>query len=187
MQFETERLILREFVAEDWRRVMAYQADPRYQRYYPEMESTPERAREFVGVFLEQQKETPRSKFQLAVCLKAGGGLIGNCGVRMDRADAHQADLGYEIDPEHWGRGYASEAARRMAGFAFDELRLHRLWSWCIAENAASAHVLEKLGMRLEGRQRENDYFQGRYWDTLLYGMLEEEWRAVWGGGGSYA
>lgn len=182
MQLETERLILREFVEQDWQAVMAYQADPRYQRFYPEAESTPEKAREFVGMFLEHQSENPRLTYQFAVCLKPGGELIGNCGVRLSEGGSHKADLGYELNPEYWGAGHASEAARRMARFAFDELGLHRLWSWCIAENTASRRVLGKLGMRQEGRRRDHEYFRGRYWDTLLYGMLEEEWCARIGG-----
>ncbi len=65
-----------------------------------------------------------------------------------------------------------------MVRFGFEELGLHRIWSWCIADNVASARVLEKTGMRREGRQRETDWFKGRWWDTLLYGLLEDEWRA---------
>jgi RimJ/RimL family protein N-acetyltransferase len=41
-----------------------------------------------------------------------------------------------------------------------------------------SARVLEKLGMRQEGRLRENEYYKGRWWDTLLYAILEDEWEA---------
>lgn len=54
----------------------------------------------------------------------------------------------------------------------------HRVSSWCIAENAASARVLERVGLQLEGRLRENGYFKGRWWDTLIYGLLEAEWKA---------
>ena len=46
-----------------------------------------------------------------------------------------------------------------------------------IADNRGSARVLEKLGMRLEGRFRENEYFKDRWWDTLMYGILESEWK----------
>ena len=65
-----------------------------------------------------------------------------------------------------------------MVQFGFTELHAHRVWSWCIAENVSSAHVLEKLGMRAEGRLREKEYFKGRRWDTLLFAILEYEWRA---------
>jgi ribosomal-protein-alanine N-acetyltransferase len=50
--------------------------------------------------------------------------------------------------------------------------------SRCIAENVGSARVLEKLGMQREGQLRENEWFKGRWWDTLMYGLLEGEWRA---------
>jgi RimJ/RimL family protein N-acetyltransferase len=62
--------------------------------------------------------------------------------------------------------------------FGFTELGLHRIWSWCIADNLGSAHVLEKVGMRLEGRQRDKEHFKGRWWDRLLYAILQDEWRA---------
>ena len=56
---------------------------------------------------------------------------------------------------------------------------MHRISSWCIADNTASARVLERLGLRQEGRLRENEHFKGRWWDTLLFGLLESEWRAA--------
>ena len=62
-----------------------------------------------------------------------------------------------------------------MVAYGFSELGLHRISSWCIADNVASARVLEKVGFQLEGRLRENEYFKGRWWDTLLYGLLESE------------
>ena len=65
-----------------------------------------------------------------------------------------------------------------IINFGFQELKLHRISSQCIADNAASARVLEKVGLRLEGRLRENEYFKDRWWDTLQYGLIESEWRA---------
>jgi len=182
MELTTERLILREFRQDDWHAVMVYQSDPRYLRYGPWTERTPEAVQAFVQMFLSNQQEQPRRKFQLAITLKSTRQLIGNCGIRLGSpamldAESHEADIGYELSPEHWGQGYATEAARLIVQFGFTELHLHRIESWCIADNAASAHVLEKLGMRLEGRQREKEYFKGRWWDTLLYGMLDDEWR----------
>jgi ribosomal-protein-alanine N-acetyltransferase len=178
MILTTERLILREFSASDWPAVLAYQSNPLYLRYYEWTARTPQEVREFVQMFLAQQQEDPRRKFQLAVVLKATGQLIGNCGIRMQSADAHQADIGYELDPQHWGQGHATEAARAVVQFGFTRFRLHRIWSWCIADNVGSARVLEKLGMRQEGRLRENDYFKGRWRDTLLYAILDYEWQA---------
>jgi RimJ/RimL family protein N-acetyltransferase len=177
MILNTRRLILREFNYCDWSAVLAYQNDPAYCRYYEFSERGPEEVRQFVRMFVSHQEQVPRLKFQLAVVQAETGRLIGTCGIRRRSPDDHKADIGYELDPEFWGRGYATEAARAIVRFGFDALSVHRIWSWCIADNVASARVLEKLGMRLEGRLREHEHFKGRWWDTLLYGILEHEWR----------
>lgn len=176
MKLETERLILRNFVKDDWQRVLEYQSDPLYLRYNEWTERTPRAVQEFVGWFLSQQAQQPRIKYQLAIVLKSTNQLIGNCGVRMDSANALEADTGYELDPKHWQHGYATEAAHAIVDFGFNHFGVHRIWAACIAENVASAHVLEKLGLKLEGRFRENKYFKGRYWDSLYYAILATEW-----------
>ena len=180
MRLETERLILRDFVKDDWQRVLEYQTDPLYLHYYEWTESdrTPRAVQDFVGWFLDHQKQQPRLRFQLAVVLKSNYQLIGNCGIRMETAKAFQADIGYELDPKHWGQGYATEAAHAVVDFGFTNFGLHRVWAWCVADNTGSAHVLEKLGMRLEGHLLENEYYKGRWWDTLMYGILVQEWEA---------
>lgn len=178
MKLETERLILRDFVEDDWQAVYAYQTDPLYLRYNHWIERTPSAVREFVGWFLNHQVQNPRIKFQLAVVLKSEDQLIGNCGVRMDKVGDLEADIGYELNPQYWNRGYATEAAHAIVDFGFKHFSVHRIWADCIADNVASAHVLEKLGMRLEGRLRDKAYFKGRWWDGLIYAILVDEWEA---------
>src|SRR5512139_2887024 len=119
MQLVTDRLLLREFVTADWPVVLAYQRDPRYLQYYEWDDRTPGDAQRFVQMFLDQQEEQPRRKFQLAVELKAGGQLVGNCGIRLQTAGAHEADIGYELSPAHWGHGYATQAAHAIVQFGF--------------------------------------------------------------------
>jgi RimJ/RimL family protein N-acetyltransferase len=176
MEFETQRLILREFKVEDWAEVLAYQSDPRYMQFYTFACRSVDNVKDFIQMFLDQQEQQPRTKFQLAVTLKSNGRLIGNCGVRLEKPDALKGDIGYEMSPEHWGQGYATEAARMMVDFGFVKLHLHRIWAECVADNQRSVRVLKKLGMRLEGRLRENHYFRGQWWDTLVFGLLAEEW-----------
>lgn len=178
MILTTERLVLRDFVGSDWEAVLAYQQDPLYLRYYEWTSRTPEEVQEFIQMFLDQQKQEPRIKFQLAITLNPTGQLIGNCGVRRNSPDAHEGDIGYELDPRFWGKGYATEAARAVLHFGFTQLGLHRVSSWCVADNIGSAHILEKLGMRQEGRLREHQYYKNRWWDTLLYAILYDEWNA---------
>ena len=177
MKLETERLLLRDFVKDDWQRVLEYQTNPLYLRYNHWTERTPEAVQDFVGWFLDHQVQTPRIKYQLAVVLKSNNLLIGNCGVRMDKADALEADIGYELDPKYWNHGYATEAAHAIVDLGFKNFGIHRIWADCVVDNTGSAHVLEKLGMKLEGRLREKDYFKGRYWDALIYAIMKQEWK----------
>ncbi len=173
----TSRLILREFVPEDWPAVLAYQSDPAYLRYNSWTERTADEVQTFVQRFINWQREEPRTRYQLAITLAESGNMIGNCGLRLDYPGAFEGDIGYELAPQYWGQGYAAEAARSMLALGFEELRLHRIWAWCIAENVRSARVLEKIGMRREAHHLEKEWFKGRWWDTYTYAILAREWR----------
>jgi [ribosomal protein S5]-alanine N-acetyltransferase len=177
MILTTKRLLLREFEEEDWQAVLVYQSDPLYLRYYPWTHRTEQDVRAFVRRLLARREEEPRTKFQFAITLAPHGQLVGNAGIRMNTPDAAEADMGYELDPRYWGRGFATEAASAILAFGFRELKLHRICAQCIAENTASAHVLEKIGMRQEGRLRENVWMKDRWWDTLVYAILVHEWQ----------
>jgi [ribosomal protein S5]-alanine N-acetyltransferase len=179
MQLTTDRLVLREFQMEDWPAVLAYQTHPDYLQYYHWTERTEADVRAFVEMFVAQQQKQPRTQFQLAVLLRSSHQLIGNCGIRLASPGAHEADIGYEIAPQHWGNGYATEAAHAIVHYGFTELNLHRIWSWCIADNRGSVRVLEKLGMYQEGRLRHKERFKGRWWDVLTFGILKDEWQQL--------
>src|SRR2546430_15005083 len=120
MQLSTHRLLLREFVEGDWEAVLAYQSDPLYLRYNPWTERTEADGRAFVGRFLANQQEQPRTRFQLAIVVKAEGRLIGNCGVRENDPELREGNIGYELNSRDWGQGYATEAARHVARLGFE-------------------------------------------------------------------
>jgi len=177
MELATDRLILRDFVYSDWEAMLAYESKPLYLRYYDFDHVTPEGVQEFLGWFIAQQSDNPRYKYHMAVTLKADGRLIGNCNIRKVSADSTQANIGYEFDPDHWGKGYATEAARAVAQYGFDVMKVHRIWADCVADNTGSIRVLTKLGMRQEAHLGETQYYKGRWWDELIFAVLEDEWR----------
>jgi RimJ/RimL family protein N-acetyltransferase len=182
MELRTERLALRDYVESDWRRVHEYRTNPLYARYYPEEKCTEQEARDFLAMVMGWAAEAPRKKYQLAILRASDGLLIGSVGARgsSESRFGSEAEFGCEIDPNHWRQGYAVEAGRAVIGFAFDEMKVHRVFARTFAENQPAAQLAEKLGMRLEGCLRERRYFKGRWWDHLFYGILEQEWH---GGG----
>jgi RimJ/RimL family protein N-acetyltransferase len=110
-----------------------------------------------------------------AVSDSTAGDLIGLCGLVILRG-AQEGEIWYLVSPERWGRGIATEATRRLLDVGFGELGLHRIWATCIPENPASAHVLEKLGMRKEGFLVKNLKIHGEWKSSYLYAMLSEDW-----------
>ena len=134
------------------------------------------RRKEFVQWFPGEQAESSRRGTQLTAILRETGLLIGKCGIRRKSDSDWEADIGYEIAPDYWRRSYATEAAASLVEPGFTSMGLHRISSWCIAANGASIGVLRNLGMREEGRLRENEFLKGRWSDTLVFGLLMEEW-----------
>lgn len=122
--------------------------------------------------------------------LKNSGALIGSVGLRCRPLIGHliqfgpaaissDADIGYELDPAWWGRGYATEAAQALVGFGIDQLGLHRIWAWCIADNAASVAVLKRVGMKFEAFLRQAERLDDRWADVAVYAILADERRAA--------
>jgi [ribosomal protein S5]-alanine N-acetyltransferase len=115
---------------------------------------------------------------RLAVTLRTDGRLCGGVGLRL--ALEHQrAELGYWIGVPYWGKGYATEAARAMVSFGFETLKLHRIEATHFQQNAASARVLVKLGLRREGCLREQVRKWGEFIDLECYGVLRREWERL--------
>ncbi len=175
MEILTERLKLREITKEDFQAVHEYASDPEAVRYMPFGPNTVEETREFIDRNLRRRREQPRTDYGLGIILQSEDRLIGACG--MHDVTEIQASIGYILNRRYWGHGYATEAAEALVGYLFDELGVHRVYASCDPENHASVRVLEKVGMSLEGRLRENMVIHGEYRDSLIFGILDDEWR----------
>lgn len=86
-------------------------------------------------------------------------------------------EIGYVVHPDFWGKGIATAVSGRLIAFGFEELELHRIYATCDPRNRGSSRVLEKTGMKREGRMRENLLMKQGWRDSLLYSILEQEWK----------
>ncbi len=103
--------------------------------------------------------------------------LIGSIGFGRRCASDDDAELGYWIARDHWGRGYATEAGRAVVELAFDGLRLPALTAGHFTDNPASGTVLRKLGFRATGEIRAApSAARGGDVPTQLYALARDEW-----------
>lgn len=172
---QTERLFLREFVKSDWKAVHEYASDPEVVRFLEWGPNAPDETIAFLEGTLQCQRERPRRIYEFAITLKNGGKLIGACGLRLHDADNEQADMGYCFNRLYWRQGYASEAAKAVLGFGFEELNLNRIIATCDSFNLGSAGVLRSCGMRQEGHFIQERRVRGEWRDTLQFAILKDE------------
>lgn len=172
---ESDRLLLRPIRPGDEEQIVEYanyEENWRYTLlelypYYPEM------ARDFVAQSVRGWEVGDRLIF--GIVLRSEGRLVGAVDLRTmsDRC----SDIGYMIEPPHWGKGIVPEAVRMVLGYAFGTMGVHRVQAAIFEENPRSMRVLEKCGFKREGVERERYFRFGRWMDAVLYSILEHEYQ----------
>jgi len=174
---QSKRLLLREFKETDWQAVHSYASDPEVVRFMDWGPNTENETKAFVSRSISSQKEKPRRKYTLAITLKGENKIIGSCDICLVSSENKEGWIGYCLNRQLWRKGYATEAAKALLGFGFQELELHRIFATVDPANIASINVLEKINMQLEGHLREHKWVKGKWRDSVLYAILESEWK----------
>ncbi len=112
----------------------------------------------------------------LAVTLRSTGELMGAISLTIQR-DNERAEMGYWIGKPFWNKGYGTEAARETLRFAFEDLRLNRVYAHHMTRNPSSGRIMQKLGMTREGQLRQHHMKWNVLEDIEIYGILKDEWR----------
>lgn len=169
----TERLVLRPFTLEDVPEVarLAGEREIAATTLNIPHPYTEDDAKSWIGTHATEFAAGTKANF--AVTSKDGR-LLGAVGIVIAPKE-RRAELGYWTGRPFWNRGYATEASRAVLGYAFDDLALHRVHSRHLMGNPASGRVMEKLGMRREGVQREHSFRRGMPEDMVLWGILRPE------------
>ncbi|WP_371805005.1 GNAT family N-acetyltransferase [Candidatus Lokiarchaeum ossiferum] len=110
------------------------------------------------------------------IFLKENSKLIGTCGFNSWITDrGNKSEIGYDLHRKYWRKGYMFESLYKMITYGFQEMKLHRIEADVDPNNMGSQKLLEKLHFTKEGCLRDNGYWKGQYWTTLIYGLLEKE------------
>ncbi|MCC3418881.1 MULTISPECIES: GNAT family protein [unclassified Microcoleus] len=171
---ETERLLLRKITLNDASDMFEYASNPEVSEYT--MWST-HTSIEDTKYFLKSLTKMYKRKelVDWGIVHKAEKKFIGTCGYVEWSMTHSRAEIGYALSARYWREGYMSEAVNAIIEFGFREMLLNRIVGRCEVNNIASARVMEKVGMQLEGILRQQLFVKGRYWDLKIYSLLREE------------
>ncbi|MEH6945435.1 GNAT family N-acetyltransferase [Bacillus sp. JJ722] len=170
MFLETERLVIRKFVFEDWQAVHDYTSNRNVMKYIPEGVFSEEDAK----IFVNENKGKDAEKFP--VVLKDENVIIGHI-VFHKYFGEHTYEIGWVFNPRYYNKGYASEAALAILQYGFKQMKLHRIIATCQPQNIPSYRVMEKIGMRREGSFKKCIPKGNEWWDEYYYAILEEEFK----------
>ncbi|MEH7107021.1 GNAT family N-acetyltransferase [Bacillus sp. JJ1764] len=109
--------------------------------------------------------------------LKESQRIIGTLGLNGLQLKNKRAEIGYELHPAYWRKGYTSEAITSVLKYSFDQLDLFRIGAVVLPENEPSLTLLRKLGFNNEGLLRSYIFQNGEPQDTYILSLLKTEWK----------
>jgi ribosomal-protein-alanine N-acetyltransferase len=134
-----------------------------------------EQTEAILNLWLSENKKEKIQKFTFAVELIEGKKFIGLIAINLGKEKFQTAEVWYKFHPAFWNKGYATESLKRIIGFGFKELKLHRIEAGCAIENIASISVLEKVGMTREGQKRKILPLKTGWSDNFEYAILSTD------------
>ena len=108
--------------------------------------------------------------------------VIGSVGLHQDkkRENPNSRMIGYVINQDYWGKGYATEVVKKIMEYSFDNLKLDILSVYHYSFNERSKRVIYKCGFRFEGKLRACSVLPtGEVYEDMCYSILEEEYREL--------
>jgi ribosomal-protein-alanine N-acetyltransferase len=174
---ESERLRLRKIDLSDASELQKIRSHAEVMKY---MDSENHKNIQFSENFISENLKTYKARNGIfwALIEKSSNTFIGDFAYwKIDQKNA-RAEIGYTLHPKFWGKGYMKEAVKTLILFGFNDLNLHSIEANINPENDNSRKLLLKLGFVKEAYFRENYYFNGRYFDSEIYSLLQKNFKS---------
>lgn len=173
---ETKRLLLRRLENSDVKEVFALRSNPSTMKFIPRpLVTNDEEALEHIAMI--NSKIENHEGINWAITIKGNPKLIGIIGHFRIQPQNYRAEIGYMILPEYHGQGIVTEAIKEVVRYGFEAMHLHSIEAIIDPNNLASARVLQKNGFVKEAHILENEFFDGKFIDTVIYSLLKRNFR----------
>lgn len=173
---ETDRLILREITNDDAEGIFSIFSNELVTRYYGQ---NPLNKKEQAIALVDHFSKIYREKrgIRWGIERKGSEGIIGTIGFNNWSPNYKRAEIGYELHPDFWRKGYANEAIQGVLSYGFHHLDLNRIGAVVITANEASSSLLLKLGFQKEGILQQYIVQNGIAYDTFIYAILKDHFK----------
>lgn len=173
---ETERLLLRRLDENDVEEVLALRGNPEIMKYIPRtLSKTKEDALEHIAMI--EDKIVSNIGINWGITIKGNSKIMGIIGHYKISPENYRSEIGYMSFPEFNGKGYISEAIKAVVAYGFEQLNLHSIEAIIDPNNIASERVLQKNGFVKEAHILENELWEGKFWDTVIYSLLKRNFQ----------
>jgi len=173
---ETERLQLRRLENSDVKEVFTLRSNPSTMKFIPRpLVTNDEEALEHIAMI--NSKIDNNEGINWAITIKGNPKLIGIIGHFKIQPQNYRAEIGYMILPEYHGQGIVAEAIKEVVRYGFEEMNLHSIEAIIDPNNLASERVLQKNGFFKEAHILENEFFDGKFIDTVIYSLLKRNFQ----------
>jgi len=178
MEFQTKRLYIRPICLEDKSDVFEYRSQVDTYKYLSLIPNDVSDIEKFINQ-TSPDFNIPGTWFQFVILLNDNQRLIGDIGLHFlnTSEENKQVELGYTLNPDFQGKGFANEALTEIIDYLFKVLSKHRITASIDPENTSSINLIEKLGFRKEAHFKKSLFFHGEWVDDLVYALLSEEWK----------
>jgi len=176
MKLESKRLILRNVSWDDISDIHRLNSFPEVDEYNTlGIPKNIEETKEVIRPMLDDQKSKKRKLYFWKITVKSSEEFIGVAGINLSLDKFKLGEIYYKILPCFWGKGYATEVAKRLIRAGFDDFKLHKVEAGVATGNIASIKVLEKCGMTREGLRRKILPIRGEWKDNYHYAIVEDD------------
>lgn len=182
VKFETGRLIIRDNIEEDLNELHNLMSDREVNKYDSDFYSgSLNSSRIKLKTSIEEAGKKDRRKYWFAIIEKESDKYVGQIGITIvsNQIKNGVGQLAYFTQKEYWGRGYTTEAAKKVIDFAFEDIGLHKIMTGCLKENIASEKIMEKCNMVKEAELVKHVWHENEWKDRVEYRLLRKEWKNI--------
>ena len=166
-ELETGRLFLKNISSEDRDFVLAQFSNDEVNKYLFDAEPTTDiQSADEIIQFYNQQEQ--RNQHRWVIIRKDDGAKLGTCGFHCWDKSTSCCDIGYDIFPDFWNKGYMSEAMQAILIFAKDEMNIKKINAHIYIENDKSIKLAEKFGFIYHG-QMKDEVFRGNAYPHKIF------------------